>query len=115
MSDDRDYFWVVLCKNHRYHHKGNTSYAHQIALGETDAYSPLPMVTQRVAVRCDVCGEEYSYKPAEILRNVIEIPLGFVPHPLFQPASVEAASVGTRSPDSSTHGAMQSHGEGESN
>ena len=27
------YFWVVICKNQRFHHKGNTSYAHQIAFG----------------------------------------------------------------------------------
>jgi hypothetical protein len=79
-----DYFWVVLYKNHRFHHKGNLSYAHQIALGETDAYSPPPMLTQQVLVRCDSCGEEYDYKATEILRNMIEEPTGFVPHPLFR-------------------------------
>ena len=84
MSEERDYYWVVLCKNHRFHHKGNTSYAHQIALGETDAYSPPPMLTQKVTVRCDSCGEEYSYKANEILRNVIQIPSGFVAHPMFR-------------------------------
>ena len=84
MFEERDYFWVVLCKNHRFHHKGNTSYAHQIVLGETDAYSPLPMLTQTVTVRCDSCGEEYSYKPTEILRNVVEIPTEFVAHPMFR-------------------------------
>jgi len=35
-------------------------------------------------VRCDNCGEEYSYRPADILRNIIEIPNGFVPHPIFK-------------------------------
>ena len=84
MYEDRDYFWVVLCKNQRFHHKGNTSYVHQIALGETDAYSPLPMLTHKVTVRCDLCGQEYAYKPAEILRNAIEAPTGFAPHPLFR-------------------------------
>jgi hypothetical protein len=84
MSEDRDYFWVVLCKNHRFHHKGNLSYAHQIMLGETDAYSPPPMLTQKVTVRCDSCGETYSYKATEILRNVMEIPTEFVAHPLFR-------------------------------
>lgn len=84
MSEDRDYFWVVLCKNYRFHHKGNLSYAHQIMLGETDAYSAPPMLTQKVSVRCDSCGETYSYKPTEILRNVMEIPTGFVAHPLFR-------------------------------
>jgi hypothetical protein len=84
MDTDRDYFWVVLCKNQRFHHKGNTSYSHQIALGETDAYSPMPLLTQKVTVRCDDCGEEYAYKPADILRNIIAVPTGFVPHPLFR-------------------------------
>jgi hypothetical protein len=79
-----DYFWVVLCKNHRFHHKGNVSYAHQIVLGETDAYSPPPMLTQQFAVRCNACGAEYSYRPNDILRNEIAIPESFVPHPLFR-------------------------------
>jgi hypothetical protein len=60
MYDDREYFWVVLCKNHRFHHKGNTSYSQQIVLAETDAYSPLPMLTQQVSVRCDAYGAEYA-------------------------------------------------------
>jgi hypothetical protein len=84
MSVDRGYFWVVLCKNHRFHHKGNHSYAHEIALGETDARSPRPLLTQEVSVRCDHCGSEYSYRPREIVRSVIEVPVGFVPHPLFR-------------------------------
>lgn len=84
MLTERDYFWVVLCKNHRFHHKGNTSYSHQIALGETDAYSPLPMLTQKVTVKCDNCGEEYAYKQSDILRNIIEVPQGFTPHPMFK-------------------------------
>lgn len=93
MHSDRDYFWVVLCKNHRFHHRGNISYLHQIALGETDAYSPLPMLTDKVVVRCDNCGEMYSYKPTEILRNVLEIPAGFAPHPLFR-SRASAAGAG---------------------
>lgn len=84
MGDDTEYFWVVICKNHRFHHKGNTSYAHQIALGETDAYSPLPFLTEQVTVRCDDCGAEYPYKISEILRNEIAVPQTFVPHPLFR-------------------------------
>jgi hypothetical protein len=28
-----DYFRVVICKNRRFHHKGNTSYQHQIPWG----------------------------------------------------------------------------------
>ncbi|HZQ94412.1 MAG TPA: hypothetical protein VFA67_05335 [Candidatus Sulfotelmatobacter sp.] len=81
-----DYFWVVICKNHRFHHKGNTSYAHQIALAETDAYSPLPLParTEQLKVQCNDCGAEYSYKASEILRNEIAVPESFIPHPLFR-------------------------------
>jgi hypothetical protein len=25
-----DYFWVVVCKNRRFHHKGNIGYEHKI-------------------------------------------------------------------------------------
>jgi len=63
------YFWVVICKNRRFHHQSNTSYAHQIPLGETDAYSSAPMLVEQIAVRCDNCGTEYSYKPSEVLRS----------------------------------------------
>jgi len=84
MSENLDYFWVVLCKNHRFHHKGNLSYEHQIVLGETDAYSALPMLTQRISVRCDSCGEEYDYSQNEVLRNLMEVPEGFIAHPLFR-------------------------------
>ncbi|MFL6446041.1 MAG: hypothetical protein ACJ713_19640 [Candidatus Sulfotelmatobacter sp.] len=80
------YFWVVICKNQRFHHKGNTSYAHQIALAETDPYSPLPIPesTEHVRIRCNDCGAEHSYKSTEILRNEIPVPENFTPHPLFQ-------------------------------
>jgi len=40
-----DYFWVVVCKNRRVHHKGNTGYEHKILLGETDAFTALPMLS----------------------------------------------------------------------
>lgn len=81
-----DYFWVVLCKNQRFHHKGNTSYVHQIALGETDAYSPLPaaLATDNLSVRCNHCGAEYLYKTSEVLRSQIAVPENFTPHPLFR-------------------------------
>ena len=78
-----DYFWVVLCKNRRFHHKGNISYEHRIALGETDAYSPRPTLSEQIKVPCDSCGEEYSYEPKEVLRAEIEVPEHFIPHPLF--------------------------------
>jgi hypothetical protein len=59
MEYTTDYFWVVICKNRRFHHKGNTSYQHQIPLGETDPFSSPPMLTEDVKVCCDVCHQEY--------------------------------------------------------
>ena len=50
MDYSTDYFWVVICKNHRFHHKSNTSYEHRIILGEADAFTPLPMLTEQVKV-----------------------------------------------------------------
>jgi len=79
-----DYFWVVVCKNSRFHHKGNIGYEHKILLGEADAYSSLPMLPDKIEVRCDSCGEEYFYKQKEIMRDEIQIPETFLPHPLFK-------------------------------
>ena len=84
MEYSTDYFWVVICKNHRFHHKNNTSYEHHIVLGETDAFSPPPMLTDQVKVRCDKCGGEYFYKQKEVLRAEMEAPQIFVAHPLFK-------------------------------
>jgi hypothetical protein len=84
MVYDREYFWVVLCKNERFHRKDNLSYVHQIALGETDAFSPPPKLTEPLKVRCDNCGAEYVYKANDVLRNEIEWPTDFVPHPSFK-------------------------------
>jgi hypothetical protein len=84
MTRGSEYFWVVLCKNNRFHHQRSLFYSQQIVLGETDAFSSLPMLTQQFTVRCDDCGEEYLYKPDDILRNEISIPEGFAPHPLFR-------------------------------
>ncbi len=78
-----DYFWVVICKNHRFHHKGNIGYVHHILLGETDAISPLPMLTEQIKVRCDSCGEENAYKSSDVMRAQVEVPSNFAPHPLF--------------------------------
>lgn len=75
-----DYFWVVVCKNHRVHHKGNIGYEHRILLGETDAFEALPMLPETVKIRCDNCDEEYSYKRKEVLRDEVQVPENFVPH-----------------------------------
>lgn len=34
-----DYCWIVICKNRRFRHKGNTSFEHRIVLAETDSHS----------------------------------------------------------------------------
>jgi hypothetical protein len=66
-----DYYWVVVCKNRRFHHKGNVGYEHRIMLGETDAFAALPMLPEKIKVRCDSCGQESSYKRSEILGHYV--------------------------------------------
>jgi hypothetical protein len=52
-------------------------------LGETDAYLPPPAIDFRLRVRCDECGEEYFYDPADLVRFQMPIAADFKPHPLF--------------------------------
>src|ERR1700674_5650860 len=66
--ETRQYCWVVICKNQRFHHQTNLLYGHRIPLGETDAFTPRPPLDGTLTVRCDECGEENSYEPAEVLR-----------------------------------------------
>jgi len=84
-----DYYWVVLCKNHRFHHKGNIAYEHHILLGVTDAFASLPILPEKIKVRCDSCGEEYSYKETDMLRDEAQIPESFNAHPLFNTTARE--------------------------
>ena len=84
MKYSTDYYWVVLCKNDRFHHKENINYEHRILLGETDAFSSLPMLPGKIEVRCDTCGKTYFYKRSEILRGEVLVPEAFAPHPLFK-------------------------------
>ena len=84
MEYTTDYFWVVICKNHRVHHKGNTGYEHRILLGETDAFTPLPLLPEEIKVHCDCCGGEYSYKLKDVMRDQVQVPEQFSPHPLFK-------------------------------
>ena len=83
MVDSSQYFWVVLCKNHRFHRHQNFFFAHKIPLAETDAFLPPPALNGNLRVRCDDCGQEYSYKPKELVRIQLEYPESFTPHPLF--------------------------------
>jgi len=83
MTYSTQYFWVVLCKNHRFHKKQNRFFGHSIPLGETDALESPPAFGDQLRVRCDDCGEEYDYKPKEVLRAELEARGDFRPHPLF--------------------------------
>lgn len=84
MAYTTDYFWVVVSKNRRFHHKGNIGYEHKILLAETDAFGPLPVLPEKIKARCDSCGEEYSYKKKEVMRDEVQVPENFVLHPLFK-------------------------------
>lgn len=81
--DERAYYWVVICKNERFHHHTNTLFGHKIPLGEADAVSSVPTLPRRFLVLCDECGQEHSYKPKEVLRLELRDPESFTPHPLF--------------------------------
>jgi hypothetical protein len=83
MSFESQYFWVVLCKNHKFHKHQNLFFEHKIPLGETDAIQPPPDLNGGLKVRCDDCGQEYTYKPKDLLRIELELPESFTPHPLF--------------------------------
>lgn len=76
---DKDYYWVVLCKNPGNH----PLFEHIILLGETDSISPPPALQSMFTARCSKCGEEYSYQASEVLRYEATPPDRFVPHPLF--------------------------------
>jgi hypothetical protein len=80
---ETDYYWIVLCKNHRFHTRQNLFSPRKIVLGETDAYSSPPCLQGHFRVKCDDCGEEHSYKPHDVLRLETEPPTSFVAHPLF--------------------------------
>jgi Protein kinase domain len=81
---DSDYCWVVVCKNHGFHGRGNFFSAHRIPLGETDAVLPRPAIDKAFRVRCDECGKEYTYQPSDVLKYEMEVPASFVVHPLFR-------------------------------
>ena len=58
-------------------------FGHKIPLGETDSFEPVP-VSGSFVVRCDECGEEYSYEAEDVLRLELEVPESFTPHPRFR-------------------------------
>jgi hypothetical protein len=69
MWEDSRCCWVVLCKNHWFHIPKNLFFRHRISLAETDAVMPRPSIKDRFKVRCDECGNEYIYKPSEVLNT----------------------------------------------
>lgn len=81
--ENPNYYWVVICKNKKFHHQTNLLYGDKIPLGETDAFAPAPAIDGAFVVRCDECGEERSYEPEEVLRIELNLPESFAPHPLF--------------------------------
>ena len=100
MWEDNRYFWVVLCKYKWVHIRESLSifFRYRIALGETDAVSPCPVVSGSFMARCDKCGQEASYKVSEVLRfELDELPESFTPHPLFRDWGT-ASDVMERSP-----------------
>ena len=82
--EDRQYFWVVVCKNKHFHEHQNIWFGHRILLGETDSFCSLPIAEPRISVRCDACGKEYDYKQSEILKFESDPVPSFVEHPLFR-------------------------------
>lgn len=83
MSYDSPYAWVVVCKNKKFHSRDNTFFGYKIPLAETDAFSPPPALQQNFSVRCDKCGQDYSYDAKDVVRLEFDLPSGFTPHPLF--------------------------------
>jgi serine/threonine protein kinase len=81
---DSNYCWVVVCKNHWFHGRGNFFSVHRIPLGETDAVLPRPKIDKSFTVRCDECGKEYAYQPSDVLKYEMDAPASFVVHPLFR-------------------------------
>ena len=80
---DAEYFWVVLCKNEKFHRRLNPAHSHRIPLGQTDTISGKPVNTP-FRVRCDSCGSEYLYMPSDVMRWEMEARQSFKPHPLFE-------------------------------
>jgi hypothetical protein len=88
MEFSTEYYWVVLCKNQRFHHRQNLYAEHKILLGEADAYSSPPPLPNQFRIKCDDCAEEYAYSPHDVVRAETEPPDLFVAHRLFSEISL---------------------------
>lgn len=83
MSFNCQYVWAVICKNQKLHKQQNLFFGHKIPLGETDSIMPPPTLDGLLQVRCDDCGQEYSYHPKDLVRIELDLPDSFTPHPSF--------------------------------
>lgn len=103
MWEDNRYFWVVLCKYRWVHIRasGSIFFRYRIALGETDAVTPCPVIGDSFLARCDKCGQEASYRASDLFRfELDERPEAFTPHPLFREGgSIAHAAVAHKSRD----------------
>jgi hypothetical protein len=50
---------------------------------KTDAFSPPPALEGAFSVRCDECGQEYSYNAKDVARIEFALPARFIPHPFL--------------------------------
>ena len=86
MYEEKQYYWIVICKNRRYHIRRNILFGHPIPLAETDFYSAMPPLEGRFSGQCDECGEDYTYSPSEVMRFEMYPPEVVVTHKLFRSA-----------------------------
>jgi hypothetical protein len=76
------YYWVVTYNNETFHREKNPFAGHRIPLAETDPHAAHPDAVGRLSVRCDECGNEYSYEAQDVILWNGTPPL-FTPHPKF--------------------------------
>lgn len=82
--DDKQHFWVVVCKNRKFHERQSFWAGYKIFLAETDAYSPLPALPPKINIHCDSCHKVFEYSPKEVLRFEADQVAAFDEHPLFR-------------------------------
>ena len=76
------HYWVVTCKNAKFHIDNNPFAGHRIPLVETTPHAEHPGAISRFVVRCDECGMEYSYEGSDVIKWMGK-PDAFTPHPRF--------------------------------
>jgi hypothetical protein len=84
MPQEKQYYWIVICKNRRFHAKQNRLFGHPIPLAETDFYSIMPALESCFSVQCDECGKDYAYCPSDVMRLEMYPVEWIFTHPLFR-------------------------------